>query len=614
MLTRLLRRFLAPYTGLLVLVCVFQLGQTFAALWLPTLNADIINNGVAKGDVDYIWAVSVPMFLASFIQIACAIGAVWAGARAAMGLGRDVRAQLLERVMTFSAREIARFGAPSLITRNTNDVQQVQQLVFMACIMLVGAPIMMVGGIVMALREDAGLSWLVAVAVPVLMVSVLLIIRRMVPLFRQQQTRLDAVNRVMREQLTGLRVVRAFTREEAERRRFGAANEDLTQTTLEVGRLMVLMFPVVMAVLNFSTVAVIWFGAHRVNSGGMEIGSLFAYLTYLTQILMSVMMATMVATTVPRAAVSAERIGEVLAESTSVVAPTNPVPLGDLHGEVEFDDVSFTYPGAEEPVLDRVSFTARPGTTTAIVGSTGSGKTTLVKLLPRLFDATGGSVRLDGVDVRDIDPEQVWTRVGLVPQKPYLFSGTVASNLRFGRPEATDDELWAALEVAQAAGFVRAYDDGLDHPISQRGSNVSGGQRQRLCIARALVARPELYLFDDSFSALDVATDARLRAALVPWVADATVIVVAQRVSTIVDADQIVVLDAGRVVGIGTHDELLDTCETYQQIVSSQLRVSDLDDAGVLVAAERSTGAVQGGGTTRVLPDDGGSHAEEPGS
>lgn len=577
MLIRLLRHYLRPYVGLLVVVLVMQLGSTFAALWLPSLNADIIDNGVAKGDVGHIWSVSWVMLLASLLQIVCSVAAVWAGAKAATSLGRDVRGDLLDRVMTFSAREVARFGAPSLITRNTNDVQQVQQLVVMGCIMLVSAPIMMVGGVLMALREDVGLSWLVAVAVPVLLVSVLLIIARMVPLFRQQQTRIDTVNRVLREQISGLRVVRAFIREDAERERFGAANEALTNTTLAVGRLMVLMFPIVMAVLNCSTVAVIWFGGHRVAAGQMQIGSLFAYLTYLIQILMSVMMATMVATMIPRASVSAERIGEVLDERTSVVAPENPVPLEDLHGEVALEDVSFTYPGAEAPVLDHVSFTARPGTTTAIIGSTGSGKTTLLKLLPRLFDATGGRVRLDGVDVRDIDPEQLWTRVGLVPQKPYLFSGTVASNLRFGRPEATDEELWEALRVAQAESFVRSYDDGLEHPISQGGTNVSGGQRQRLCIARALVARPELYLFDDSFSALDVATDARLRAALAPVVADATVILVAQRVATIVDADQIVVLDAGRVVGLGTHETLLDTCETYQEIVASQLRASDLD-------------------------------------
>ncbi|MDO5628459.1 MAG: ABC transporter ATP-binding protein [Mobilicoccus sp.] len=578
MLTRLLRRYLAPYRGLLVAVVVLQIGSTAGALWLPRLNADIIDHGVAVGDVAYIWQTSVWMLAASLLQMVCSFAAVWAGARMAMSMGRDIRADLLDQVMSFSAREMAHFGAPSLITRNTNDVQQVQQLVLMGAIMLVGAPVMMVGGIAMAMHEDVGLSWLVAVAVPVLLAAILLVIRKMVPLFRQQQGRIDAVNRVMREQITGLRVVRAFTREQVERERFGRANDDLTDTTLAIGRLMALMFPIVMLVLNASTVAVVWFGGLRVGDGDMMIGSLFAYITYLIQILMSVMMATMVATMVPRAAVCADRITEVLNTSTSVIAPTDPTPLSDVRGELELDGVSFTYPGAEAPVLDRVSFTAHPGTTTAIIGSTGAGKTTLLNLLPRLFDTTGGSVRIDGVDVRHIDPEDLWSRVGLVPQKPYLFSGTVASNLRFGRPEATDEELWAALEVAQAADFVGAYEDGLDHPISQGGTNVSGGQRQRLCIARALVARPEFYLFDDSFSALDVATDARLRAALAPTVADATVIVVAQRVSTIAGADQIVVLDEGRVVGIGTHDQLLESCETYQEIVTSQMRGGDLED------------------------------------
>lgn len=570
MLSRLLRRYLIPYRELLALVVLLQLGSTIAALSLPSLNADIINDGVAKGDVPYIWSLSRWMLLASMVQIVCSIGAVWAGARAAMSLGRDVRADLLDRVMSFSSREVSRFGPATLITRNTNDVQQLQQLVVMGATMLVSAPIMMVGGIIMALREDVGLSWLVAVAVPVLLVAVMLVIRRMVPLFRQLQTGLDRVNRVLREQITGLRVVRAFTREEYERARFAQANDTLTETTLAVGRLMVLLFPIVMLIMNVSTVAVLWFGSQRVSSGEMEIGSVFAYITYLIQILMSVMMATMVATMIPRASVSAERIGEVLAESTSVVAPSNPTPLGATRGEVELENVSFTYPGADSAVIDDITFSAHPGTTTAIVGSTGSGKTTLLKLLPRLFDATGGTVRVDGVDVRNIAPEQLWSRVGLVPQRPYLFSGTIASNLRFGRPEASDEELWAALEIAQARDFVAALELGLEAPISQGGTNVSGGQRQRLCIARALVAAPKLYLFDDSFSSLDLATDARLRGALRPVTRDATVIIVAQRISTVTDADQVVVLEAGRVVGLGTHEELLVSCPTYQEIVSSQ--------------------------------------------
>ena len=574
MLSRLLRTYLARYRGALALVVLLQLVAGIAGLFLPSLNADIIDNGVAKGDTAHIWAVSVWMLGFSLLQVVTQIGAVRAGAYAAMSMGADVREALLRRVMNFSSRELAQFGAPSLITRNTNDVQQVQQLVVMGCIMLVAAPITAVGGVIMALREDVGLSWLVAVAVPVLVTAIMLVVRRMVPLFRQMQVRLDTVNRVLREQITGIRVVRAFVREEHERTRFAAANDDLTETTLSVGRLMVLMFPIVMFVMNVSTVAVLWFGAHRVDSGDMQVGALFAYISYLIQILMSVMMATMVATMIPRASVSAERIMEVFDTSSSVVPPVAPVALAEADGLLELDDVSFTYPGADSPVLEGISFTARPGTTTAIIGSTGAGKTTLVNLLPRLFDATGGHVRLDGVDVRDIDPAQLWQRVGLVPQRPYLFSGTVASNLRYGNPDATDEQLWEALRIAQAADFVRGMEGGLDATIAQGGTNVSGGQRQRLCIARAIVADPELFIFDDSFSALDLATDARLRAALRPRTREATVVLVAQRVSTIVDAEQIVVLDGGHVVGLGRHEELLETCPTYAEIVESQMSVS----------------------------------------
>lgn len=575
MLPGLLRTYLAPYRSALAIVVVLQLVSTIASLYLPTLNADIIDHGVARGDIGYIWTISAWMLAASLVQVVGSIGAVRAGAYAAMGMGADLREAIFRRVLSFSSREVAQFGAPSLITRNTNDVQQIQTLVVMACIILVMAPIMMVGGVVMALRQDVGLSWLVAVAVPVLLVAILLIISRMVPLFRVMQVRIDAVNRVMREQITGIRVVRAFVREDVERTRFGAANDELADTTLRVGRLMAFMFPIVMLVMNLSTVAVLWFGAHRVDSGEMQVGSLFAYISYLIQILMSVMMATMVASNIPRAAVSADRVGAVLGTDSSVVPPSQPTTLSDGHGIVELDDVSFTYPGADAPVLCNVSFTARPGTITAVIGSTGAGKTTLVNLLPRLFDATGGAVRLDGVDVRDIDPTQLWERVGLVPQRPYLFSGTVASNLRYGNPHATDEQLWEALRVAQAADFVSALDGGLEAPIAQGGTNVSGGQRQRLCIARALVAEPELYLFDDSFSALDLATDARLRAALQPSITDATVIIVAQRVSSITDADQIVVLEAGRVVGLGRHEELVESCPTYQEIVASQLSAAE---------------------------------------
>ena len=574
MLNRLLRTYLRPYRGTLVVVVALQLVGNLAGLLLPSLNADIIDNGVAKGDTAHIWSVSVWMLGFSFVQVLAQIGSVRAGAKAAMGMGADLREALFRRVMSFSSRELAHFGAPSLITRNTNDIQQIQMLVVMGCIMLVGAPITMVGGIIMALREDVGLSWLVAVAVPVLVIAILLVVRKMVPLFRQLQVRLDTVNRVLREQITGIRVVRAFVREDFEQTRFDRANRELSGTTLGVGNLMVLMFPIVMLVMNVSTVAVLWFGAHRVAGGDMQVGALFAYISYLIQILMSVMMATMVATMIPRAAVSADRVGEVLETESSVVPPVAPRPLGGQGGLLELDDVSFIYPGADAPVLCDISFTARPGTTTAVIGSTGAGKTTLINLMPRLFDATGGHVRLDGVDVREIEPEQLWRRVGLVPQRPYLVSGTVASNLRYGNPDATDEELWEALRIAQAADFVERLEEGLESPIAQGGTNVSGGQRQRLCIARALVAKPELYLFDDSFSALDLATDARLRAALRPVTRDATVVIVAQRVSSIVDADQIVVLEAGRVVGLGTHEELLESCQTYQEIAESQMTVN----------------------------------------
>jgi ATP-binding cassette subfamily B protein len=574
-LTRLLRTYLRPYARLLAALCALQLAGSVASLSLPSLNADIINEGVARGNIGYIWRTSIWMLGASLVNVACTVGAAWAGARAALSMGRDLREALFRHTMTFSSRELARFGAPSLITRATNDVQQLQQLLVSAAVIFVSAPIMMVGGVVMALREDVGLSWLVAVAAPLLAAIVAVGVSRMVPLFRSMQVRLDALNRVLREQISGIRVVRAFVREDGERARFAAVNDELVDTMLGVGQLMATMFPAVMLVLNLSTTAVIWFGAHRVESGHMQVGSLLAYISYLIQILISVMMSTMAASAVPRATVSADRIAEVLDTRPSVAAPVDPMPLGAIHGRVELRDVSFTYPGASSPVLDHVSFTARPGTVTAIVGGTGSGKTTLVGLVPRLFDVSGGTVLVDGVDVRRIDPEQLWARVGLVPQRPYLFSGTVASNLRFGDPDAADERLWEALQVAQARDFVEAMDGGLDARIAQGGTNISGGQRQRLCIARALVAMPEIYLFDDTFSALDLATDARLRAALKPHTADATVIIVAQRVSTILDADQIVVLDAGRVVGLGTHDELLAMCPTYQEVVRSQLTAED---------------------------------------
>ncbi|GAB2450514.1 ABC transporter ATP-binding protein [Streptosporangium sandarakinum] len=573
MLIRLLRTHLRPYTGSLVAVVVLQLLGTIASLYLPSLNADIIDRGVATGDTGYILTTGGWMLAVSFAQIACSIAAVYYGSRSAMGFGRDVRAAVFHRVGTFSAREVSQFGAPSLITRSTNDVQQVQMLVVMSCTMLVAAPIMGVGGIVMALRQDVGLSWLMLVCVPALLVSIGLIISRMVPQFRAMQDRIDTVNQVLREQLTGIRVVRAFVREREETRRFAEANEALTATALRVGRLTALIFPTVMLILNASSVAVLWFGAARVNTGEMQVGELTAFLMYLMQILTSMMMATFISMMIPRASVCAERISEVLDTESSVLPPADPVRQVRGRGELEMRDVGFRYPGAASPVLSGISFRVEAGRTLAVIGSTGSGKTTLLSLVPRLFDATSGTVSVDGVDVRDLDPQVLWRRIGLVPQKPYLFTGTVASNLRYGNPDATDEELWEALEIAQARDFVEAMPEGLDAPIAQGGTNVSGGQRQRLAIARALVRKPEIYLFDDSFSALDLTTDARLRAALRPRTSDAAVVIVAQRISTVADADQIVVLDDGVIAGIGTHEELLASCPTYVEIVESQRAV-----------------------------------------
>jgi ATP-binding cassette subfamily B multidrug efflux pump len=575
MLMRLLRTRLRPYTGALGVVVALQLVATMASLYLPTLNADIIDRGVATGDTGFILGTGAWMLGVTLVQIVCSISAVYFGARTAMAFGRDVRAAVFSRVGEFSAREVAHFGAPSLITRCTNDVQQVQMLVVMTCTMLVAAPIMCTGGIIMALRQDLGLSWLMVVSVPALLVSIGSIVVRMVPQFRAMQTRIDTVNRVLREQLTGIRVVRAFVREPNEVRRFGEANEALTATALRTGRLMVLIFPTVMVILNLSSIAVLWFGAGRVDAGQMQIGSLTAFLMYLMQILMSVMMATFMAIMIPRAAVCADRITEVLDTASSVAPPLRPAPHVPARGELTFRDVELRYPGAATPVLRGVSLQAGPGRTTAVIGSTGAGKTTLLSLVPRLFDVTSGAVLVDGVDVRDMDPEALWRRVGLVPQKAFLFTGTVASNLRYGDPAASDDDLWEALTVAQARDFVEAMPGGLEAPITQGGSNLSGGQRQRLAIARALVRRPQIYLFDDSFSALDLTTDARLRSALGPWTAEATVIVVAQRVSTIVDADQIIVLEDGVIAGRGTHEELLTDCPTYQEIVESQLSLQE---------------------------------------
>ncbi|MEV1049213.1 ABC transporter ATP-binding protein [Streptomyces sp. NPDC049916] len=571
MLIKLLRTHLGPYKKPIALLVLLQLLQTCATLYLPSLNADIIDNGVVRGDTGYILEFGALMIAVSVLQVLGNVGAVYYGARTASALGRDVRAAVFDRVQSFSSRELGRFGAPSLITRTTNDVQQVQMLVLMAFTLMVSAPIMCVGGIIMALGQDVPLSAVLLAVVPVLGISVSLIVKRMRPLFRTMQVRLDSVNRVLREQITGNRVIRAFVRDEYEEKRFRGANTELTDVSVRTGRLMALMFPTVMTVVNLSSIAVVWFGAHRIDGGGMQIGALTAFLAYLMQIVMAVMMATFMFMMVPRAEVCAERIEEVLQTGSSVVPPVAPVTELRVHGQLELRGAEFRYPGAEEPVLRAVDLVARPGETTAVIGSTGSGKSTLLGLVPRLFDVTDGAVLVDGEDVRGIDPVLLAKTVSLVPQKPYLFSGTVATNLRYGNPDATDEELWHALEVAQAKGFVEALEQGLDAPIAQGGTNVSGGQRQRLAIARTLVQRPEIYLFDDSFSALDYATDAALRSALARETARATVVIVAQRVSTIRDADRIVVLDEGRVVGMGTHHELMDGNETYREIVLSQL-------------------------------------------
>jgi ATP-binding cassette subfamily B protein len=571
MLFRLLRSHLRAYKRELWLVVLFQGLQTAATLTLPTLNANIIDNGVVKGNTHYIWSQGAIMLTITFFQVCFAIVAVYFGSKAAMGFGRDVRRSLFHTVTDYSAREVAGFGAPSLITRITNDVQQVQMLVQMSCTLLIAAPMMIVGGVILAVREDAQLSMLLLVSVPVMIVCVGAVVVQMVPQFQHMQERIDKLNEILREQIAGIRVVRAFVREPDEAQRFDGGNQRLTETSLRAGHLMAFMFPTVMLILNVSSAGAVWIGGSRIASGQMQVGALIAFLSYLIQILMALMMATFMVMLLPRASVCSDRIQEVLDTPSTVVQPDEPVHELPGHGLLELQRVGFHYPGAEEPVLTDISFTVRAGETTAIIGSTGAGKTTLLNLIPRMFDVTEGVVVVDGVDVREIDMHTMWDRIGMVPQKPYLFSGTVRSNLQYGDPDATDEQLWQALEIAQARDFVSAMPGGLDARIEQGGTNVSGGQRQRLAIARALVRKPDIYLFDDSFSALDLATDARLRAALAPFTTDAAKVIVAQRVSTILRADQILVLEDGHAVGLGTHKELLATCPTYVEIVASQM-------------------------------------------
>jgi ATP-binding cassette subfamily B multidrug efflux pump len=570
MLWALLRQYVRPYRGLLSVVAALQVVSTLASLYLPTVNAAIIDEGVAKGDLQTIVELGGVMLAVTALQVVCAVGAVYSGSRAGMGFGRDLRSAIFHHVTGFSAEETARFGAPSLLTRTTNDVQQVQLLVQLTCTTLITAPIMSIGGIFMAIHQDAGLSWLLLVSVPVLAAANYWIVSHLLPIFRRVQRLIDGINRVMREQLSGIRVIRAFASEPFERNRFAEANQALSDAALDAGRWQALMLPVTTLVINISSVALIWFGGLRIDDGQMQVGSLIAFLSYFMQILMAVLLATFMLVMIPRASVCAERITEVLSTTPGIASPGNPRRPDTGVGEIRLDAVTFSYPRADLPVLQDVSLNARPGTTTAVVGSTGSGKSTLVSLICRMYDVTGGSVRVDGIDVRDYDTEQLWSAIGLVPQRGYLFSGTVADNLRYGKADATDDEMWDALRVAAADDFVRAHVDGLGMPVAQGGINFSGGQRQRLAIARAVIRRPAIYLFDDAFSALDVHTDARVRAALRDVSADSTVVIVSQRISTVAQADQIVVIDDGRAVGIGTHETLLAECAAYAEFADSQ--------------------------------------------
>nr|WP_216629779.1 ABC transporter ATP-binding protein [Brevibacterium renqingii] len=569
-------KYAKSYWPFIILVVILQLASTIAALYLPSLNARIIDEGVAKGDTDFIWSTGMTMLLVCFVQVITAITAIYFGARTGMGVGRDLRRAIYRQVDDLSMLEVGKFGSATLITRNTNDVQQVQMLVLMTLNFMVSTPIMCIGGIIMALREDAGLSWLVWVSVPILFVVVAVLVYLLMPLFRRMQDQVDDINGVLREQITGIRVIRAFVREPFETDRYADANRALTETSVKVGNLFVLMFPAIMMILHLATAAVLWFGGHRVDAGQMEVGSLTAFLQYLLQILVAVMMGVFMMMMIPRAVVCAERIAEILDARTTMTIPAG-VDEVPRRGELEFRNVTFGYPGAEVPVLEGLNFTAQPGTTTAIIGSTGAGKSTIVNLIPRLIDPQEGEILIDGIPVTAFNRHQLAQLIGLVPQKPYLFSGTIASNLRFGNEDASDAELWNALCIAQAEDFVTEKEHRLEERVAQGGTNYSGGQRQRLCIARALTVKPQIYVFDDSFSALDVATDSRLRAALDESTGEATVIVVAQRVSTIRDADQIIVLEAGRIVGRGTHEELAETNPTYREIVESQLTTEEVN-------------------------------------
>jgi ATP-binding cassette subfamily B multidrug efflux pump len=573
MLWALLRRYVRPYRSLLAVVATLQVISTLASLYLPTVNATIIDDGVAKGDTGLIIDLGGVMLGVTALQVLCSVGAVLFGSRAAMSFGRDLRSAIFHHVTTFSAAETARFGAPTLLTRTTNDVGQIQQLLQLTCTMLVTAPIMSIGGIAMAVHQDAGLSWLLLVSVPVLALANYTIIRRLTPVYRRLQGVIDSINRVMRDQLSGIRVIRAFSREPVERLRFAEANEALADTAIEGGRWQALMLPVTTLVINISCVALIWFGGLRIDAGHVQVGSLIAFLAYFMQILMAVLMATFLLVLFPRASVCAERVSEVLGTRPAITSPEPAQQPRARTGEITLQNATFSYSGADRPVLQEISFTARPGRTTAVVGSTGSGKSTLLSLICRLYDVTAGAVLVDGVDVRARDTEELWSTIGLVPQRGYLFTGTVAENLSYGAARGqvlTDDDMWEALRVAAVDDFVRAHPDGLQMPVAQGGINFSGGQRQRLAIARAVIRRPAIYLFDDAFSALDVHTDARVRASLSRISGGATVVIVSQRISTVIDADQIVVVDDGRIVGVGTHETLLADCATYAEFAESQ--------------------------------------------